>query len=67
MPHFLNEAALDFPDTALKAIARETAHLYENVFAYIAVGLGLSEDDLRTEKPMTEGRLGGQASGGRRP
>lgn len=52
LPRHLNEAALAFPDTALKAIVQETGHLYDNAFGYMAVGLGLPESDLRSDKPL---------------
>jgi len=53
-PHFLNEAALAFPDTALKAIVREAGHLFQNAYGFIAAGLGLSEDELRSGRPPTQ-------------
>ncbi len=54
LPRYLNDAALAFPDTALKAIVREASHLYENAYGYVAIGLGLSESDLRSEKELGE-------------
>jgi phosphate:Na+ symporter len=54
LPHYLNDAALDFPDTALKAIVQEAGHLYRNAFGYIAVGLGLTESDLRSDRDLAE-------------
>jgi phosphate:Na+ symporter len=54
LPRHLNDAALAFPDTALKAIVREARHLYENVYGFVATGLGLSESDLRSEKELGE-------------
>ena len=54
MPRYLNDAALAFPDTALKAITREAGHLYDNAFGFMAMGLGLEESDLRSDRPMTE-------------
>jgi phosphate:Na+ symporter len=46
-PHFLNEAALALPDTALRAIVMEAGHVYDNAFGFIAIGLGLDADRLR--------------------
>ena len=54
VPHFLNSAALAFPDTALRAIFDETRHLYDNVFGFMAAGLGLKESDLRSDKDLQE-------------
>jgi phosphate:Na+ symporter len=54
LPRYLNDAALAFPDTALKAIVREASHLYENAYGYLATGLGLSESDLRSDKDLAE-------------
>ncbi len=54
LPRHLNEAALAFPDTALKAIVEETGHLYDNAFGLMAVGLGLPESDLRSDKPLEQ-------------
>ena len=53
-PHFLNEAAMALPDTALRAIVKEAGHLYDNAFDFIAIGLGLSGDDLRGNKRIKE-------------
>ncbi len=53
-PRYLNEAALAFPDTALKAIFNEARHLYDNAFGFMAVGLGLEESDLRSDKPLQD-------------
>jgi phosphate:Na+ symporter len=54
LPRYLNEAALAFPDTALKAIVREAAHLYENAYGLLAAGLGLPESELRSDKDLDE-------------
>ena len=54
MPKYLNDAALAFPDTALKAITKEAHHLYENVFDLLAVGIGVDKDELRSDKDIAE-------------
>jgi phosphate:Na+ symporter len=54
VPHHLNEASLGFPDTALKAIVHEAGHLYQNAFGVMAIGLGLTERDLRSDKDLAE-------------
>ena len=46
-PHFLNDAALTLPDTALRAVVLEAGHLYDNAFEFIATGLGLDPEKLR--------------------
>ncbi len=54
VPHYLNDAALGFPDTALKAIVQEAGHLYRNAFGVMAIGLGLRESDLRSDRDLAE-------------
>ncbi len=53
-PRYLNEAVLDFPDAALKVIAKEAEHLYENAFTLIARGLGLDEKGIRSDQDLAE-------------
>lgn len=53
-PKFLNDAALEFPDTALKAIMRETRHLFENAFEIIAHGLNLHRHDILSEADLAQ-------------
>lgn len=43
---FLNRSALEFPDTALEVISRETAHLANNAFEILAHGLNLHRADI---------------------
>lgn len=43
---FLNKAALEFPDTALDVIAKETLHLAGNAFEILAHGLNLHRTDI---------------------
>lgn len=52
LPRYLNESALAFPDTALKAIVNEAAHLYQNAYGLLCGGLGLPEDELRSDKDL---------------
>ena len=51
-PQFLNEAALEFPDTALKAIVMECQHFFTNAYDYFARALGVEEADLRSDKDL---------------
>jgi len=53
MPRYLNESAMELPDTALKAIVLEAIHLYRNAREYMARGLGLSEDETLSDKDLT--------------
>ncbi len=53
-PHYLNDAALEFPDTALKAIMLETHHLFQNAFEIIAHGLNLHRHDILSERDLEE-------------
>ena len=53
-PLYLNDAALAFPDTALKAIVKEAKHLADNAFDYIAVGLGLQSEEIKSDKPLAQ-------------
>ena len=43
---YLSKAALEFPDTALEVIAKETAHLANNAFEILAHGLNLHRTDI---------------------
>ena len=63
VPMYLNDSAIELPDTAIEAVRKETLRLYDNAFEIIAHGLSLhrhdilSETDLRgvvkqTRKPM---------------
>lgn len=43
---FLNKSALEFPDTALEVISRETIHLAFNAFEILAHGINLHRTDI---------------------
>jgi len=51
-PRYLNEAALELPDTALKAIFREAQHFYDNAEDYMCQGLGLRTADVRSDEEI---------------
>jgi len=53
-PRHLNEAVLDFPDAALKAVFAELRHLFQNAADYIAQGLGLAYADLRSDQDLAQ-------------
>jgi len=52
-PRHLNEAALELPDTALAAIVAETRHLANNARDLAAESLGLSLDDIDSDKDLS--------------
>lgn len=45
-PKYLNEASLEFDDTALEALRKETARIYEKTISIIAKGLSLDKEDI---------------------
>ena len=49
-PHFLNDAVLEMPDAAIKAVREETRHLFDNAFEVIAHALNLSPAALRSSR-----------------
>ena len=53
-PLYLNDAAIELPDTAIEAVRKETLHLYDNAFAIIAHGLNLHRHDILSEKDFDD-------------
>ena len=51
---FLNKSALEFPDTALEVIAKETAHLAFNAFEILAHGMNLHRRDITSSADINE-------------
>jgi len=45
-PMYLNEASLEFGDTALEALRKETARIYDKAIGVIAKGLSLDKQDI---------------------
>lgn len=43
---YINDLALDFPDTAQIVLLKETKHLFANVFEIIAKGLSIYKEDI---------------------
>ena len=43
---FINDVALDFPDTAQETLFKETKHLYNNVLDIIAQGISVTKEDI---------------------
>jgi phosphate:Na+ symporter len=51
-PRYLNDSAIELPDTAIEAVRKETLHLYENAFRIIAHGLSLHRHDILSDKDL---------------
>ena len=49
---YLNDAAMEFPSTAMIAITQETRHLYDNAYEIIARGLNLDPQRLRSAENL---------------
>ena len=56
-PKYLNEAAIDFADTAIEASRKETVRLYDKALELIVHGVGLRRRDVLGDEPLevTEG------------
>ncbi len=53
-PKYLNDAAIELPDTAIEAVRKETLRLYDNAYAIIAHGLSLHRHDILSDKELDE-------------
>jgi len=51
-PKYLNTAAIQFPETVIKAVTNETLHLYDNAMEIVAHGLSLHRDDIRSDRDL---------------
>ncbi|MEJ2466793.1 MAG: Na/Pi symporter [Candidatus Thiodiazotropha sp.] len=51
-PRFLNDAAMELPESAMQAIRNEMGHLLDNAFELIAAGLSLKPAALRSEEDL---------------
>ncbi|MES0372079.1 MAG: hypothetical protein ABUK11_07340, partial [Mariprofundaceae bacterium] len=51
-PKYLNEASLEFSDTALEALRMETARIYEKAIGVIAKGLSLDKQDILSDTKL---------------
>jgi len=51
-PKYLNDSAIELPDTAIEAVRKETLRLYDNAFSIIAHGLSLHRHDILSDKDM---------------
>ncbi len=48
-PRYLNDASLEFPDTAIKTLHKEVLHLYDNAFEVLAHGLNLHRHEINSD------------------
>jgi len=51
-PRFLNQAAMELPESAMQAIRNEMGHLLENAFELIAAALSLKSGAVRSEEDL---------------
>ena len=51
---YLNDSVLEFPDSAMAAIIRETKHLYDNTFEIITHGLNLKRSKIVSAMDLDE-------------
>jgi phosphate:Na+ symporter len=51
-PAYLNEAALQLPDTAMEVLIKETGHLFDNAFEIIAHGINVHRRDILSQRPL---------------
>ena len=51
-PIYLNESALQFPDTAMEVLIKETGHLFDNAFEIIAHGINVHRHDILSHRPL---------------
>ena len=52
--NFLTQSALQFPDTAVEAVRKETEHLYNNVVHIILKTMGLHRREVFSEQEMND-------------
>ncbi|MCW9033854.1 MAG: Na/Pi symporter [Alphaproteobacteria bacterium] len=53
-PKFLNDAAIEFPETVFESLRNETMHLYDNAFEVMAHGLNVHRRDIQSEIDLEE-------------
>ncbi len=51
---YLNNSVLQMPQTAMRALIKETQHLYDNAFEIIAHGLNLKRSNILSTMPIEE-------------
>ncbi|MCG8489201.1 MAG: Na/Pi symporter [Chromatiales bacterium] len=53
-PIYLNEAAMELPESAMQAIRNEVGHLFENAYELIISALNLNPETLRTSEDLKQ-------------
>ncbi|MEJ2621058.1 MAG: Na/Pi symporter [Candidatus Thiodiazotropha sp.] len=53
-PQFLNQAAMELPESAMQALRNEIRHLFENAYELIASALSLEPDKLRSSQDLKQ-------------
>ncbi len=53
-PKFLNDAAIEFPETVFEALKNETLHLYDNAFEVMAHGLNVHRRVIQSDVELDE-------------
>ncbi len=53
-PKFLNDASIDFPETAVEAIQNETLHVFDNACDVILRGISLHRSDIESDRPLED-------------
>lgn len=53
-PKYLNDASLEFEDTALEALRKETARIYEKAIDVIAIGMSLNKKEILSDIDIKE-------------
>lgn len=53
-PKYLMDSVIDFPETLLESVRKETVHLYDNAFEIIAHGINLHRTQILTADDLDE-------------
>ncbi|MEJ1298461.1 MAG: Na/Pi cotransporter family protein [Candidatus Sedimenticola sp. (ex Thyasira tokunagai)] len=53
-PKYLSDATMEFPDTVMESVRKETLHLYDNALEIIAHGVSLHRHDIFSERDLKE-------------
>lgn len=53
-PKYLTDSALEFADTAVEAVRKETLHLYDNAIVIIADVIGLTKSEIDSETDLEQ-------------
>ncbi|MEJ2609678.1 MAG: Na/Pi symporter [Candidatus Thiodiazotropha sp.] len=53
-PKYLSDATMEFPDTVMESVRKETLHLYDNALEVIAHGISLHRHDIFSDKDLTQ-------------